>query len=99
MASYELSPESLQDLQSIWDYIASDNSAAADHIVDEFFEAFDRLAQWPESGHTRPDLTERKVLFWPIRSYLIVYRERTPGVQIVAILHGSRDIPSILQAR
>jgi plasmid stabilization system protein ParE len=97
--SYELSPEALQDLQSVWGYIASGSQAAADRMEDEFFETFEHLAQWPRSGHVRPDLTACEVLFWPIRSYLIVYREHPPVIQIVAILHGSRDIPSIMQTR
>ena len=63
--------------------------------MDELFEAFEHLAEWPGSGHTRRDLTQRDVRFWPVRSYLVVYREKAP-LQIVAILHGARDIPSII---
>ncbi|HKR95204.1 MAG TPA: type II toxin-antitoxin system RelE/ParE family toxin [Candidatus Angelobacter sp.] len=55
-----------------------------------------RLAEWPGIGHTRSDLTQVDVRFWTVRSYLIVYREKPLPVQIVAILHGARDIPSII---
>ena len=95
MAEFILSSEALDDLQSIWNFIAADNQTAADRIVDELFEAFEHLAEWPGSGHTRRDLTQRDVRFWPVRSYLVVYREKAP-LQIVAILHGARDIPSII---
>jgi plasmid stabilization system protein ParE len=37
-----LSPEALQDLEDIWDFIAADNATAADKLEDEFFEAFER---------------------------------------------------------
>jgi plasmid stabilization system protein ParE len=59
------------------------------------------LAQWPYSGHSRPDLTPKKVLFWPADSYLIVYRAGEMGspIQIVAVLHGARDVPAILDDR
>ena len=52
MDAYLLSPEALEDLQSIWDFIASDNVRAADRLLDEFFEAFENLARWPKQGHT-----------------------------------------------
>jgi plasmid stabilization system protein ParE len=74
MAAYVLSPDALEDLQAIWDYIAMDNITAADKLEDEFFAAFERLARRPRMGHTRSDLTQRDVRFWPVGSYLIVYR-------------------------
>jgi plasmid stabilization system protein ParE len=74
MAAYVLSPDALEDLQAIWDYIAMDNITAADKLEDEFFEAFERLARRHRMGHTRSDLTQRDVRFWPVGSYLIVYR-------------------------
>ncbi len=96
MPKYILSPRALKHLQSIWDFIAADNREAADRIVEELFAAFEYLAEWPGSGHTRRDLKERNVRFWPVRSYLVVYREEPIPLRIVAILHGARDIPSII---
>lgn len=99
MAAYVLSPDALQDLQDIWDYVALDNENAADQLEDDFFSAFEKLARQPRMGHTRKDLTERDVRFWPTGSYLIVYRETTGALQIVAVLHGSRDIPEVMRKR
>ena len=50
-------------------------------------------------GHTRRDLTDRDVRFWPEGSYLIVYRELPEALQVVAVLHGSRDVPEIMRKR
>ena len=99
MSVYLLSPDALQDLQDIWEFIAFDNAPAADQLEDEFFSAFEKLARQPRMGHTRQDLTEREVRFWPVGSYLIVYRERTEGLQVLAILHGARDIPEVMHKR
>ncbi|HKI11628.1 MAG TPA: type II toxin-antitoxin system RelE/ParE family toxin [Candidatus Acidoferrum sp.] len=101
MASYEISPLALEDLLHIQEYIAQDNPIAAEQLIEQFFSAFDHLAQWPHSGHTRADLTPRNVLFWPVGSYLIVYRhnEEFAEVQIVAVLHAARDLPAILPDR
>jgi toxin ParE1/3/4 len=99
MFAYVLSPDALQDLQDIWDFVALDNVNAADRLEHEFFEAFKKLARQPRMGHTRPDLTEREVRFWPASSYLIVYRERPEALQVVAVLHGSRDVPEVMRKR
>jgi len=99
MAEYLLSPEALDDLQSIREFIALDSPTGAEQMLDELFAAFEKLAEWPRQGHTRPDLTDRKVRFWPVASYLVVYRgDRTP-LQIVAVLHGARDVPTVMRDR
>ena len=99
MPSYEFSPEALNDLEIIRDFIAIDNVEAAERLIDQFFEAFEQLAAWPKTGHARTDLTLKNVSFWPVGSYLVVYRDYSDGIQIVAVLHGSRDVPSILSDR
>lgn len=99
MSAYVLSAEALQDLRYIWEFIASDNVTAADKLENEFFEAFERLAQRPRMGHTRSDLTERDVRFWPVGSYLIVYRSTSTALQIVAVLHGARDLTEVIRKR
>jgi len=99
MPLYKVSPEALDDLQLIGDFIALDSVDAAERVIDQFFETFEQLAAWPKTGHVRTDLTSKNVRFWPVGSYLVVYRDHSDGVQIVAVLHGSRDVPSVLDAR
>ncbi len=98
MFAYALSPDALQDLQDIWDFIALDSVPAADKLEDEFFEAFEQLGKRPRMGHTRSDLTEKDVRFWPVGSYLVVYRI-LPKLQIVAVLHGAQDVVEVIRRR
>jgi plasmid stabilization system protein ParE len=98
MFPYVLSPDALRDLQDIWDFIAADNVPAAEKLEDEFFDAFEMLAKRPQMGHARPDLTERDARFWPVGQYLIVYRSLQP-LQIVAVLHGARDVVEVIRNR
>lgn len=89
MPAYVLSPDVLQDVQDvqdIWDFIASDNVPAADKLENEFFEAFEMLAEHPGMGHTRSYLIEPDARFWSVGSYLIVYRSLPTALQIVAVL-------------
>lgn len=99
MSAYVLSPDTLQDPQDVWDFIALDNVPAADELENEFFEAFDMLAERPGMGHTRSDLSVRDVRFWPVGSYLIVYRSNPTALQIVAVLHGARDLAEVIRKR
>jgi len=99
MPVYVLSPDALQDLQDIWDFVALDNANAADRLEEEFFDAFEKLARQPRMGHTREDLTNRDVRFWSTGSYLIVYREQREQLQVLGVLHGSRDVPEVMRKR
>jgi plasmid stabilization system protein ParE len=73
---------SQQDLQNICDFVAFDNVSAADQIEEHLIHAFEKLARPPRMGHTRSDVTERDVRFWPTGSYLIVYREGRSALQV-----------------
>lgn len=56
------------------------------------------LARNPYIGHRRDGLTSREdVLFWPVYSYLIIYRPATKPLDILRILHGARDLKALLR--
>ena len=79
--------------------IAKDSLDAADNWIARLFDAFDALAHMPLMGHTRKDLTNLPVRFWPVGAYLIIYRVQSGHVEIVAVTQGSRDIPTFLRQR
>ncbi len=99
MSSYILGGDALADLESIWDYIAQDSIDAADSWIAKLFETFETLARSPGIGHKREDLSPIPVLFWPVGSYLVIYRAERDPLEIVAVTEGSRDIPAFLRRR
>lgn len=99
MSGYVLSTDADLDLNDIWEYIARDNTEAADHWIAKLFDAFEALGQNPEMGHPRADLTQYPVLFWPVGAYVVIYRAERRLVEIVAVTQGSRDIPAFLHRR
>jgi plasmid stabilization system protein ParE len=100
MKQWTIAPAAAQDLDEIWEYIAEDSLEAADRVLDQFHLAIRKLAQAAGMGHSRDDLTENgSLLFWPVGSYEVIYRVVEDRVEIVAIVHGSRDIPSFIQRR
>jgi plasmid stabilization system protein ParE len=71
----------------------------ADRVEELILEKFAALASDPGIGHRRSDLTARDVRFFPVYSYLIVYRPSTKPLQVVAVLHGARDMLRLLKKR
>lgn len=79
------------DLLDIWLEIASKNPAVADRLYDRLEARVRVLGDHPGIGTARPDIsTETRMLVEG--SYVILYRIRADGVQVVRILHGARDI-------
>lgn len=99
-ARYLLAPEAAQDLVEIWRYIKTESSAAvADRVERVILEQIVFLARTPGAGHWRKNLTDEPVKFFPVYSYLIVYRPETKPLEIVSVLHGHRDVGRILKDR
>lgn len=97
---YVLAPEAAHDLVEIWNYLIRHISLeTAKHVESAIREKMAFLAENPGAGHWRRDLTEYEVKFFPVYSYLIVYRPNRKPLQIVSILHGRRDIEQILKGR
>ncbi len=99
MISFRLSPEAAQDIIEIHEYITQDNAEAAERVRVELLEAIRGLAVMPGKGHRREDLTRQSVLFWTVRSYQIIYRQESRPLEVVAVLHGKRNLRRILKER
>jgi antitoxin ParD1/3/4/toxin ParE1/3/4 len=97
---YVLAPEAALDLVQIWRYIAKQSSVEiADHVESVIRDKIVFLATNPGAGHWRKNLTDEEVKFFPVYSYLIVYRPDTVPLQIVSILRGRRDVEQLLRDR
>ena len=69
----------------------------ADRVVAVIRQKFVYLSGTPGGGHWRKDLTAEQVRFFAVYSWLIVFLRDTKPLQIVAILHGYRDISTQLK--
>jgi toxin ParE1/3/4 len=90
-------PRARSDLSEIWDYIAEDNDTRADAFVDLIDQKFQALASHPHLGRSRDELEEGLRSF-PIGKYVIFYRGIPAGVEIVRVLHGSRDLDAMFKS-
>jgi len=102
MSVYALTPLAQADIFDIWCYIAADSEDAADRVEQAIYDACALVAQAPGRGHSRPDLTPRSLRFWTLTrypNYTVVYRPEATPLQVVAVLHGKRNTPRILNQR
>jgi toxin ParE1/3/4 len=90
VARYKLTPRARSQLREIWLYIASDNEAAADSLLRNFFEKFERAAAYPEIGQARPDIAVDARMLVEGR-YIALYEPTAYGVEIIVVVHGMRD--------
>ncbi len=84
-------PDAIQDLDDIWDYIAQDSLAAADKILDQLQSRFEILAANPEMGELQPLLADGAYRRFCFRKYVIYYLPLKDGIVLVRVLHGSRE--------
>ena len=97
MNEFGFHPEALADLDEIWEWIAVDSVRAADSVIAEIIEAISKVADVPDQGHRRPDLTSRPVRFLLVREYLIAYAPEERPLWVVAVIHGRRS-PRVMAA-
>ena len=87
------SPEAIQDLISIRAYIAEESPAGARRIVLRILHDVERLL--PDNPHMgRPGrVPGTRELVIPQTPYIVPYRVRSQGIQILRVYHGARRWP------
>ena len=96
MARVTLRPEAEADIIDIWGYIAEDSLAEADRWVHRLDERFQLWATQPMLGRARDELAPglRCMAFG---RYVVFYVPLQYGIDIVRVLHGSRDLDASFQ--
>jgi plasmid stabilization system protein ParE len=98
MSGYAFHPDAFADLDEIWEYIAADNVDAADRVLADIHATLTALAESPQIGHRRPDLTTHPLRFHVARdAYLIAYASDEKPIWVLAVFHGRRN-PRLMAA-
>lgn len=100
MSRFRLSPEARTDLDDIRRYLTRNGGvASARYVLAEIRRALRVIAESPDIGHSREDLTEEPVKFWPVFSYLLVYDPSTRPIGVARVIHGARDAEAAFRDR
>lgn len=85
------SAQAEEDLIGIWSYVARENPAAADRLLDRIEQRWELTATQPRIGIARDDIgTDIRSIV--IGEYLTFYRAIADGIEVMRILHGRREI-------
>jgi plasmid stabilization system protein ParE len=99
-ARYKLSPHAEEDFATLLYEIAVHSGWSRSMDVEEsLYTAFNSLAQNPGIGHLRDDLLPRTIHFYYADPYMVLYLREMEPLYVVAIVHGARNIPALMQDR
>ena len=97
---YSFRPQAERDAIEIALYIAKDNLVTAKEFLDLLETTCGRIAEMPDIGSRRtyknPAL--RNVRMAPVSkfdTYLIFYRGDKGDVDVIRVVHGARDLPTL----
>ncbi len=89
------SPAAQDDLVDIWCTIALDSPRAADRLIETIRNCILQLGTFPDSGPRRPDIAaDARAL--TVGNYVVLYRSTPERIEILRIVHGARDVTTLL---
>lgn len=95
---FTFTPLARADVLSIREYVSRQSHDASERIGRALEEACARLARTPGVGHRREELGSRSLRVLVVHSYLVVYRPESRPLQILRVIHGSRDLARAFRA-
>mgnify|MGYP002790009012 CR=1 FL=1 len=95
MAQTLFTPLATEDLQQIWNFLAEKARAeAAYKFLVLIRDKCQILADFPESGKARHEFIVNLRSF-PFKNYIIFYMPLDDGIEVLRIVHSSRDIQQV----
>lgn len=85
------------DLEGILTYLEDHSPPAAERLARLIDERCELLGHVPGMGRPRDDLAPglRSIV---VEKYVVFFRATSDAVQVIRILHGSRDIDAIMKS-
>ena len=98
MTAAILLPPARRDIREAVHWIAKDNPGAALGLRNAVLAAARRIGDHPKIGLLRPEYSDGPVRFLILTGYpyVLVYNAAASPPRIIRVLHGARDIPSVL---
>lgn len=81
------------DLRAIDEYIAANDSAAAERWIGKVLAKVERAARFPLAGRVVPEKGRPDIREVFLRTYRIVYRVREGSILVLTVFEGHRLFP------
>jgi toxin ParE1/3/4 len=89
------SPEAVEDLNSIAEYIAKDSVFYARSVVRKVFVIVKEIPSSPQIGRIVPEIGNNTIRERFVYSYRVVYKLDELQITVVAVIHGKRLLENI----
>ncbi len=91
------SPEAVEDLEAIAEYIGRDSEFYARTIVAKALDLTKAIREFPNSGRVVPEFGDETVREFFIYNYRVIYRTSENRILIVAVIHGKRLLDGLAE--
>ena len=96
MRTVKVTAAAEEDLKEIWAYVAEHNTEAANKVIKEITVKFAILRDYPHMGREQDRMLVNLRSF-AVKSHIIFYQPIEDGIEILRVLHSSRDIERIFE--
>ena len=98
MSRWFVTRDAIDDLDEIHDYIARRSPRNAARFIDRIEKKFQVLSKFPGMG-SRREAFAPSLRSSPVGDYLIFYRPREDGIEIIRVVSGYRDLEALFGMR
>ncbi len=91
------SPEAIEDLEAIAEYIERDSEFYARAVVSKILDMTRSIKDFPKIGRIVPDVGDENIRERFVYSYRLVYQIREHQILIVAVIHGKRMFENVIE--
>ncbi len=92
-------PQTYEDLESIGEYIGKDSEYYASSFVQRIIDAGESLSSLYYRGRVVPEKHKDNVREIFVNEYRVIYEITEHEIRILAIIHGRRDLRTLLKKR
>lgn len=97
MPAVKIAAAAEEDLKDIWAYVAQHNTEAAGKLIKEITKKFAVLRDYPQAGREQHNLLIN-LRSLAVKDYIIFYQPSENGIEILRVLHGSRDVDRVFES-
>ena len=90
------SPQAIDDIEAIAQYIARDSTIYAESTVERIFQAPERLMQLPKLGRIVPEKNDESIREIFVFQFRIIYEILASEIHILTVVHGKRIIEDLI---
>lgn len=93
------SKEAVEDIISIVEFIEKDSEYYATAFANKVYEKASSLSTFSKRGRIVPEILNDNMREIFLGNYRLIYKIENDSINIIAVIHGSRELKKILQKK